>query len=51
MMQSSIPKNKFQKLVHLVGFIIRIYHVARYSECQIIHFVYNKFKFSEEKQI
>ena len=24
-MQSSIPKNKFEKLVHLVGFIIRIY--------------------------
>jgi len=22
-MQSSIPKNKFEKLVHLVGFIIR----------------------------
>jgi len=28
-------KNKFQKLVHLVGFIIRIYHDARSSECQI----------------
>jgi len=29
------PKNKFEKLVHLVGFIIRIYHDARSSECQI----------------
>ena len=26
-------KNKFEKLVHLVGFIIRIYHDARSSEC------------------
>jgi hypothetical protein len=28
-------KNKFEKLVHLVGFIIRICHDARSSECQI----------------
>jgi len=28
-------KNKFQKIVHLVGFIIRIYHDARSSECQM----------------
>jgi len=28
-------KNKFEKLVQLVGFIIRIYHDARSSECQI----------------
>ena len=28
-------KNKFEKLVHLVGFIIRVYHDARYCECQI----------------
>ena len=27
-------KNKFEKLVHLVGFIIRIYHDARSSELQ-----------------
>ena len=27
-------KNKFKKLVHLVGFIIRIYHGVRSSECQ-----------------
>ena len=26
-------KNKFKKLVHLVGFIIRIYHDARSTEC------------------
>jgi len=28
-------KNKFEKFVHLVGFIIRIYHDAQSSECQI----------------
>jgi len=28
-------KNKFEKLVHLVGFIIRIYHDAQSCECQI----------------
>jgi len=28
-------KNKFEKLVHLVGFIIRIYHDALSSERQI----------------
>jgi hypothetical protein len=28
-------KNKFEELVHLVGFIIRIYHEARSAECQI----------------
>jgi hypothetical protein len=27
-------KNKFDKLVHLVGFIIRIYHNAWSSECE-----------------
>jgi len=27
-------KNKFEKLVHLVGFIIRIYHEARSPERQ-----------------
>ena len=29
------PQNKFEKSVHLVGFIVRIYHDARSSECQI----------------
>jgi len=29
-------KNKFEKLVHLVGFIIRIFHDARSPERQII---------------
>jgi hypothetical protein len=29
-------KNKFVKLVHLVGFITRIYHNARSSECQTV---------------
>ena len=28
-------KNKFEKLVHLIGFIIRIYHDARSPERQI----------------
>ena len=28
-------KNKFEKLVHLVGFIVRIYHDARSPERQI----------------
>ena len=27
-------KNKFEKLTHLVGFVIRIYHDTRSSECQ-----------------
>ena len=29
-------KNKFEKLVHLVGFITRIYHDARSPERQIL---------------
>jgi len=32
-------KNKFAKLVHPVGFIIRIYHDARSSECQNVTFI------------
>ena len=28
-------KNKFEKLIYLVRFIIRIYHHARSSECEI----------------
>jgi len=32
-------KNKFEKLVHLVGVIIRIYHDARSSECQTKTFI------------
>jgi len=31
-------KNKFEKLVHLVGFIIRIYHAARAPERQMLKF-------------
>jgi len=27
-------ENKYKKLVYLVGFVIRIYHDARSSECQ-----------------
>jgi hypothetical protein len=33
-------KNKFEKLVHLVAFIIRIHHDAWSSECQINILVY-----------
>ena len=33
-------KNKFEKLVHLVGFIIRIYHDARSPESEIISLLY-----------
>ena len=32
--RSNYSKNKFEKLVLLVGFIISIYHAARSSECQ-----------------
>ena len=32
-------KNKFEKLVHLVGFIIRIYHYARSPERRIRRFL------------
>jgi len=28
-------KNKFEKIVNFIRFIIRIYHGARSSECQI----------------
>jgi hypothetical protein len=31
-------KNKIEKLFHLLGFIIRIYHDAQSSECQILTF-------------
>jgi len=31
----SYSKNKFEKLVHHFGFIIRIYHDSRSSECQV----------------
>ena len=33
-MWSFISQNKFEKLVHLVGFIVRIYHDARSPERQ-----------------
>jgi len=35
MMERETVKNKFEKLVRLVGFIIRLYHDARSFECQI----------------
>ena len=31
-------KNNLEKLMHLFGFIIKIYHDTRYSECQIQNF-------------
>ena len=33
----SFCKNKFEKLVHLVGFIIRIYQDAQSSECRLCY--------------
>ena len=33
-MYNSVPKIKFEKSGHLVGFIIRIYHDARSPECE-----------------
>ena len=33
-------KNKFEKLMHLVGFIIRIYHDARSPEHQITTYIH-----------
>ena len=38
-------KNKFEKLLHLVGFILGIYHHARSSECQIRGFELGTVKF------
>ena len=37
----SYSKNKFEKLVLLFDFIIRIYHNARSSECQIQLLIYD----------
>jgi len=37
-MLSFIPKINFEKLVRLVGFITRIYDVARPPECQMLRF-------------
>jgi len=36
-------KNKFEKLVYLFGFIIRIYHDARSPERQILFYRFPKF--------
>jgi len=43
-------KNKFEKLVHLVGFIIRIYHAAQSCECQMFIpiFLHTKNQFYNE---
>ena len=37
-------KNKFEKLMHLVCFVIRIYHDARSPECQIIQGLSKRFE-------
>jgi len=42
-------KNKFEKLVHLVGFIIRIYHDARSPERQI--WLYHTFPHYHKRMI
>ena len=44
--KSSIPKNKFEKLVHLVGFIIRIYHDVQKTCPKHVEF-YSKNKFEK----
>ena len=36
-------KNKSEKLVYLVGFIIKIYHDARSPERQIILYIWTRF--------
>ena len=37
-------KNKFEKLVHLIGFITRIYHDARFSECQTLLYLVRRLR-------
>jgi len=37
-------KNKFEKLVHLGGFIIRIYHDARSPEFKMLTQLHNLFR-------
>jgi hypothetical protein len=41
-------KNKFVKLVHLVGFMIRIHHDARSSECQIAILCYEIYSLTNQ---
>jgi len=43
-------KNKFEKLVHLVGFIIRIYHDVRSPERQMLQEIYQQFEVSPQKR-
>ena len=42
-MYSFIPKKKSDKLMHLVGFILRIYHDARSPERQKTTYVLHPF--------
>jgi len=45
---------KFVKLVHLIRFIIRIYHDARYIVCQIVENIrelYNRFAFRISQKV
>jgi len=44
-------KNKFEKLVHLVGFIVRIYHDAQSSECRIHSFSTSALQIFPECQV
>jgi len=39
-------KNKFEKLMHLVGFYYKIYHDARSSECQGHKWLYKKYQYA-----
>jgi len=47
-MQSFIPKINLEKLVHLVGTVIRIYHDARSPESQIVVICSSKISFRFE---
>jgi hypothetical protein len=54
-MYSFIPKIKFEKLLRLVGFVIRIYHDARSPERQIcsippvnLYYIYHCCMYSEK---
>jgi len=37
-------KNKFEKLMNLVGFIIRLYHDARSPECRTAPIIFSAFE-------
>ena len=44
-------KNSFEKLVHLVGFIIRISHDARSPDRQMLQEIYQQLEVSPQKRM